>query len=111
MAILDTINLELKKYAPIFFCIKGYCFDILLNVNHSPSESGTIRVCFHYLMRLAHAINALSEFTKKLKNYIKDFGVSVILNKIKNAILHPWVTVKWIKNEIQKPFNFKIEFA
>jgi hypothetical protein len=43
MDILDTINLELKKYAPIFLCIKGYCFDILLNVNHSPSESGTIR--------------------------------------------------------------------
>jgi hypothetical protein len=67
--------------------------------------------CFHFLMRLAHAINALSEFTKKLKDYIKDFGISVILNKIKNAILHPWVTVEWIKNEIQKPFNFKIEFA
>jgi hypothetical protein len=84
---------------------RGYSY------KHAFSYGWNGMVCFHYLMRLAHAINALSEFTKKLKNYIKDFGVSVILNKIKNAILHPWVTVKWIKNEIQKPFNFKIEFA
>lgn len=68
---------------------------------------------FHALMRLAHAINAISEFTKKLKKYIKAFGISNTLTRIFEAIKHPWLSNEWVKKECQKTaqirFDFKLE--
>lgn len=52
--------------------------------------------CFHLLMRLAHAINALSEYTKTLKNYMRRHGVSWVLDCIKETFWNPWFTEEWI---------------
>jgi len=50
---------------------------------------------FHYLMRLAHAINAISEFTKKMKRYIKEIGCSATLKIIKETLFSPWLSLAW----------------
>jgi len=50
---------------------------------------------FHYLMRLGHAINAISEFTKKLKRYIKELGCSATLKIIKETFFSPWLSSEW----------------
>lgn len=44
---------------------------------------------FHYLMRLGHAINPISEFTKTLKKYIKEMGCSATLKLIKETLFTP----------------------
>jgi hypothetical protein len=46
-------------------------------------------------MRLGHAINALSIFTKKLKRFFKEQGCSAILKAIKDVIFNPWLTDEW----------------
>lgn len=46
---------------------------------------------FHLLMRLAHAINALSQFAKKLKKYIQENGVNATLTFIKETLFSPWL--------------------
>lgn len=51
---------------------------------------------FHYLMRLAHAINAISEFTKKLKRYVKELGCSATLKLIKETLFNPWLPTEWV---------------
>jgi hypothetical protein len=51
---------------------RGYCY------KHLYSKDWNAMCCFHYLMRLGHAVNAISEFTKKLKKLILDFGCSYI---------------------------------
>lgn len=50
---------------------------------------------FHYLMRLGHAINAISEFTKAMKKLIKDFGCSATLKLIKETLFAPWLPLEW----------------
>ena len=50
---------------------------------------------FHYLMRLGHAINAISEFTKTLKKLIKDLGCSATLKLIKETLFAPWLPPEW----------------
>ena len=50
---------------------------------------------FHYLLRLGHAINAISEFTKKLKRYIKELGCSATLKLIKETLFSPWLSLEW----------------
>ncbi len=56
---------------------------IIINLNLERNEG------FHLLMRLGHAVNALSEFTKKLKKYIKANGVSATLKFIKKHVIQP----------------------
>ena len=58
---------------------------------------------FHYLMRLAQAINAISEFTKVLKRYIKELGVSATLKLIKSTLFNPWLPIEWYANQNLEP--------
>lgn len=54
---------------------------------------------FHLLMRLGHAMNALSQFTKKLKKFIKENGVAATLTFIKETLFSPWLTDQWFENQ------------
>ena len=82
---------------------RGYSY------RHAFSYQWNAMICFHLMMRLAHAINALSEFTKVLKEYIKNFGCSYILSMIKETLWGPWFSIEWFKNQIIKPFTLSIE--
>ena len=57
---------------------------------------------FHYLMRLAHAINAITEFTKKLRKYVKELGCSATLKLIKETLFSPWLSLAWYKKQALK---------
>lgn len=65
---------------------------------------------FHSLMRLAHAINAISEFTKKLKKYIRVLGWSNTLTRIFDAIKHCWLSNAWIETVLQRTPQLRFDF-
>ena len=83
----DSINTEKNR---------GYKY------KHTFSYNWNAMQCFHYLMRLGHAINALSEFTKKLKKYIKATGVSATLKFIKETLFSPWLPSEWYAEQTTK---------
>jgi len=59
---------------------------------------------FHYLMRLAHTINALSEFARTLKKYVKTLGCSATLKLIKETLFNPWLPPAWYEAQaLQTP--------
>lgn len=66
---------------------------------------------FHYLMRMAHAINALSEFTRKMKKFIKEHGVSNTLKLIKETLCSPWLSLEWYAEQSLKTYHlyFQLE--
>lgn len=64
---------------------------------------------FHYLMRLAHAINAISEFTKKLKKYIKELGCSATLKLIKETLFSPWLPTSWYEEQSKKVAQLRLQ--
>jgi len=68
---------------------RGYYYKHAFSYNWNAMQG------FHYLMRLGHAINALSEFTKKLKKYVKSLGSSATLKLIKETIFSPWLPCEW----------------
>ena len=76
----DSINTEKNR---------GYQYKHLFSYNWTAMQG------FHYLMRLGHAINAISEFTKKLKQHIKDRGNSATLKIIKETLFAPWLSTMW----------------
>ncbi len=66
---------------------------------------------FHYLMRLGHAINAISEFTKILKKIIRDLGCSATLKLIKETLFAPWLPLEWYSEQKNKfaQLRFQLE--
>ena len=72
------------------------------NYKHQYSYNWNAMKGFHYLMRLGHAISAISEFTKQLKHYIKTFGCSATLKLIKETLFSPWLSQEWYAFEILK---------
>jgi len=64
---------------------------------------------FHYLMRLGHAINAISEFSKKLKKYIKSLGVNATLKLIKETLFNPWLPIEWYEQQTQTTPQLRLQ--
>lgn len=78
---------------------------------HSYSYNWNAMQCFHLLMRLGHAINALSEFTRVLKKYLKEHGCSAMLTYIKETLFSPWLPEKWYEEQqtIVPQLRFQLE--
>jgi hypothetical protein len=74
---------------------RGYQYGHVFSYNWTAMQG------FHLLMRLAHALNALSEFTKYLKKYIRKLGLANTFNRILKAIEGRWLTKKWVEKELQ----------
>ena len=64
---------------------------------------------FHYLMRLGHAINALSEFSKTIKRYVKSLGVSATLSLIKQTLFAPWLPVSWYVEQLSEQPKIQLQ--
>jgi hypothetical protein len=90
----DSINTEKHR---------GYHYEHAFSYNWNAMQG------FHLLMRLAHAVNALSEFTKKLKKWIKEQGCSAILKVIKETIFNPWLPKEWYQQQHTKPIRLKLQ--
>jgi hypothetical protein len=73
---------------------RGYSYKHLFSYDWNAMK------CYHYLMRLGHILNAISEFTQNIKEMISKFGCSFILNIIKETLSNPWLNSQWINNII-----------
>jgi len=90
----DSINTEKHR---------GYHYEHAYSYNWNAMQG------FHLLLRLAHAVNALSEFTKKLKKWIKAHGCSAILKIIKETIFNPWLPKEWYGQQHTKPVRLTLQ--
>ncbi|CAN5405046.1 hypothetical protein BH10PSE19_BH10PSE19_20780 [soil metagenome] len=93
-AIEDSINTEKNR---------GYHYKHLFS-HHWNAMKG-----FHLLMRLGHAMNALSQFTKKLKHYVKMNGGSATLKFIKEILFSPWLTDAWYEAQYNKTHQLRFQ--
>ena len=64
---------------------------------------------FHYLMRLAHAINAICEFTKALKKTMKELGCSATFKLIKETLFNPWLPTTWYEEQLLKTPQLRLQ--
>ena len=64
---------------------------------------------FHYLMRLGHTINAISEFTKTLKKFIKELGCSATHKLIKDTLSSPWLPLTWYEEQATKVPQLRLQ--
>jgi hypothetical protein len=84
---------------------RGYSYERAFSYNWNGMR------CFHCLMRIAHAINAISEFTKTLKKYIKSLGCSLTLKLIFEALSNPWLPTEWIEKQVHNQPRLSLELG
>ena len=61
------------------------------NYEHCFSYDWKAMKGYHYLMRLAHLINVLAEYSESLVSYIKGKGIRNIILFIRNTLSGPWM--------------------
>jgi len=62
---------------------------------------------YHYLMRLAHLINVLAEYSESLAVYIKENGIRNLIRFILNTISGPWLQGD-IEKRIMAPCQLRL---
>jgi len=62
---------------------------------------------YHYLMRLAHLFNVLSEYSESLSSQIKETGIRNLIHFIRNTLTGPWLHAD-IERIIMAPHQLRL---
>lgn len=84
---------------------RGYRYERVLSYDWNAMRG------FHLLMRLAHAMNAIAQFTKALKKQMKTLGISNTFDIIFSALSNLWLSDEWIKKECQRAPQIRFDFS
>jgi hypothetical protein len=64
---------------------------------------------YHYLMRLAHLINALALATKRVASQVRTLGVQAFLRLVRESCAHRWLRREWIEHFRATPLQLRLE--
>jgi hypothetical protein len=64
---------------------------------------------YHYLMRLAHLINALALATKRVAQHVRTLGVQAFLRWVRDSCVHRWLQREWIERFRATPLQLRLE--
>jgi hypothetical protein len=64
---------------------------------------------YHYLMRLAHLVNALALATKRVAQQVRAQGVQAFLRFVRDSCAHRWLRREWIERFRATPLQLRLE--
>jgi hypothetical protein len=64
---------------------------------------------YHYLMRLAHLVNALALATKRVASQVRTLGVQAFLRWVRESCAHRWLGREWIEHFRATPVQLRLE--
>jgi len=62
---------------------------------------------YHYLMRMAHLINVLTEYSEHLVSYMREMSIRVFINFVRSTLSGPWLDEE-IKLHLERPFQLRL---
>jgi hypothetical protein len=63
---------------------------------------------YHYLMRLGHLFNVLSQYSEALVERIKEMGMRGFIRFIRETISGPWFDARWDKGGLAVPVQLRL---
>ena len=78
------------------------------NYEHCFSEDWSAMKGFHYLMRLAHILNTLVQYSVKINEKIKGFGIRGIIELLVSTLSGPWLDYERIERFISKKHQIRL---
>ncbi len=64
---------------------------------------------FHYLLRLAHLVNALAQGTRRVAQQVLTLGVQAFLRFVRETCANRWLRYEWIQQLLATPFQLRLE--
>jgi hypothetical protein len=64
---------------------------------------------FHYLMRLAHLLNAIAQYTQRVAKQVRTQGVRAFLKFVRETCANPWLSPQWIQHLLATPIQLRLE--
>jgi hypothetical protein len=64
---------------------------------------------FHSLMRLAHLLNAIAQYTKRVAKQVRTQGVRAFLKFVRETCANPWLSPQWIQHLLATPIQLRLE--
>ncbi|HZC02528.1 MAG TPA: transposase family protein [Gammaproteobacteria bacterium] len=64
---------------------------------------------YHYLMRLAHLVNALALATKRVASQVRTLGVQAFLRWVRESCAHRWLRWEWIERFRATPLQLRLQ--
>ncbi len=77
------INMQIEKR-------QGYCYE------HAFSHTWAAMQGYHYLMRLAHLLNALALASKRVAKQVRALGVQAFLRWVRETCANRWLDRDWL---------------
>jgi hypothetical protein len=79
------------------------------NYEHCFSFNWEAMKGYHYLMRLAHLLNILVQYSSALRRLVRRLGVRGFADFLWETIVGPWLDAKWVRSTLAKPFQLRLE--
>jgi len=90
------INMQIEKR-------QGYCYE------HAFSHTWAAMKGYHYLMRLAHLINALALASKRVAQQVRSLGVQAFLRWVRETCANRWLDRDWIERFREQTMQLRLE--
>jgi len=63
---------------------------------------------YHYLMRLAHTINILAQYSERLVRVFHTLGVRGFIRFVRQTMAAPWLDATVVKEHLARPFQLRL---
>ena len=90
------INMQIEKR-------QGYYYE------HAFSQTWQAMKGYHYLMRLAHLINALALASKRVAKPVRELGVQAFLRWVRETCANRWLDRHWIERFRSQTIQLRLE--
>ena len=78
------------------------------NYEHRFSHNWNAMKGFHYLMRMAHVLNAIALCTRVVAQQVKRMGVRSFLKFVRESCANRWLSREWIQKFIQVTYQLHL---
>lgn len=82
---------------------QGYSYE------HAFSHDWNAMKGYHYLMRLAHLLNALALATRRVMRQVRELGVQAFLRWVRESCAHRWLRPAWLEQLRRQPPQLRLE--
>jgi hypothetical protein len=63
---------------------------------------------YHYLMRLGHTFNILTQYSEALCKTIRDLGARGFIHFMRQTLAGPWFDLSWVAQRLNAPFQLRL---
>jgi hypothetical protein len=81
----------------------GYQYEHLFSHNWNAMRG------FHYLMRIGHTINILTQYSTALIKLVRTLGARGFIDFVRETMAAPWLDVQRLIKVLARPFQLRLD--